>query len=236
MILLTIETATPLESIALVDGGRVLGVSVCRAGRGRSDELLARVADVLDASSLRLSDLDGVAVSIGPGRFTGLRVGLATAKGLAASTGLPVVPVHTLEALALSAARSSGAGPELVAPMLDARRGEVYGALFIRESGRGANERSEAGVRRVTPDVAEPPLVFLRGALQASGGSQVLLAGTGASLYRDELERDAGGLALFAGEGSDRPSPTAMAALAERAAANGVEDAASLSPLYLRGI
>jgi tRNA threonylcarbamoyladenosine biosynthesis protein TsaB len=236
LLLLTIETATPVESIALVNGRDVLASRVTRAGRGRGDELVASVREVLASSSRRLPDLDGIAVSIGPGRFTGLRVGLATAKGLSASTGLPLFGVRTLDALAASAALAEPDGPMLVAPMLDARRGEVYAALLMVEPDRAGGPVPDVALSKVLPDRAEEPLAFLGRALERAQGSQVVFVGTGASLYRREMERVAGDLARFPGEGVDRPWPLAMARMAESAGARGSRDDASLRPMYLRGV
>src|SRR5689334_18463142 len=88
--------------------------------------LLPLIDNALAAARCELSDLDLIAVSIGPGSFTGLRIGLSVAKGLALATGLPAVGVPTLEAYANCAGARSG----LLCPVLDARKGEVYGAAF----------------------------------------------------------------------------------------------------------
>lgn len=221
MRILTIDTATPVETVAVVDGGAVLAERTTRAGRGHADELVAAVADVLDASSVSLNELDGVAVSIGPGRFTGLRVGLATAKGLAAAAGLRILPVPTLEALA------AGIGDVgLVCPMLDARRGEVYAALF----------RSGPAPERLAPDCADDPSSLAARVGVLAQGELVTFVGTGATLYESEIDAALVGAASFPGTSFERPSPAAMAALAARAAGDAPVDAASLSPFYLRGV
>ncbi len=222
---LTIETATPIESVGLVSGGELLAKRTTRAGRGHADRLLASVADVLESASLVLCDLDGIAVSIGPGRFTGLRVGLATAKGLSASTGLPVLPVPTLEALAASVPTEQLLGAGAVCAMLDARRGEVYFALFGAAPGSG----------RLTEDAALDPAAAARAAVEASNGA-VVFAGTGASVYSAEILDAAGPQGRLAGPASDVPEPTALAAIADRVAAEGVPEAAALKPIYLRGL
>jgi len=226
MRLLTIETATPLETVALVEGREVLGCGTTRAGRGRSDQLMALVERTFAETSLGLADLDGIAVSIGPGRFTGLRVGLATAKGLAAATGLPVFPVATLEALALTATDRGLDEAALVAPMLDARRGEVYAALFD-----GAR-----GLHRVADDVAADPVAFATEAAGRAAGRPVLFAGTGALLYRQQIESAVSGPAPLVDGDVERPDPSAMAALAERNSLDGAPELSSLRPVYLRGV
>src|SRR5262245_52075822 len=93
--------------------------------------LLPLIDAALAAAGVGLRQLDLLAVSIGPGSFTGLRIGLSVAKGLALATGLPVVGVPTLEAYALHV----GPRPGLICPVLDARKGEVYGAVFRWQGG-----------------------------------------------------------------------------------------------------
>lgn len=225
MRILTIETATPTESIAVVLDGELVAERTARAGRGRADELVAAVADVLERSSLALTDLDALAVSIGPGRFTGLRVGLATAKGLSAPTGVPVLPIPTLEALAASVRAEDAALRNNVCAMLDARRGEVYSATF---GPVGAPERLSA-------DAAIHPVAAAVGAVDASGGA-VVFVGTGASLYASEIVKAVGDAARFPRRSIEVPDPRAMAALAERRAGDATADLASIRPVYLRGL
>ena len=100
MRLLAIETATPAHSVALVDDDRLLAEASYDAQGSRGRQLLPTVDHVLRKAGVAATDLGAVAVSIGPGSFTGLRVGLATAKGLALGTGAAVVGVSTMEALA----------------------------------------------------------------------------------------------------------------------------------------
>ena len=88
MLILTIETSTPTERVAVVRGGEVLAEVSDTVGRGHTEKLLGAIESVLADASVRIDDLDAVGVSIGPGRFSGLRVGLATAKGLAVRVGL----------------------------------------------------------------------------------------------------------------------------------------------------
>jgi tRNA threonylcarbamoyladenosine biosynthesis protein TsaB len=218
---LTIDTATPVETVAVVEDGREIARRTTRAGRGRADEFAAAVADALADAATSLSDLSALVVSIGPGRFTGLRVGLATAKGLAASTRLPIVAVPTLEALAESSLPGEGSAA-FVCPMLDARRGEVYAALF----------RADGALTRVHPDVAVDPADFAALVARKSAGDRVIVAGTGAPMCEDEFRRALGG-ALDPVLGPAVPRPVALAALARRIEPS---DPASLSPVYLRGV
>lgn len=126
MLTLGFDTATPACTVALVEDGQLLVELTVVHPRAHGARLMPLIAQALTEAGRPRSDLDGIAVGIGPGSFTGLRVGLATAKGLAFALGLPVAPVGTLEAMAHGL---MGAGLP-VAPMLDARRGAAYAALF----------------------------------------------------------------------------------------------------------
>jgi tRNA threonylcarbamoyladenosine biosynthesis protein TsaB len=112
-LVLAFDTATPVATVALVRAGEVLGERLSRAVR-----VLADADELLRSAGLGAADLDGVAVGTGPGSFTGLRIGLAAARGLALSLGVPVAGVSTLDALA------TGAGGAL--PVIDAQRREVF--------------------------------------------------------------------------------------------------------------
>jgi tRNA threonylcarbamoyladenosine biosynthesis protein TsaB len=126
---LGIETATTVCAAALVRGGRVVAESLLEAGRIHAEKLMGQIIAVLGSDGVE--SLGGIAVSIGPGSFTGLRIGVSVAKGIAFSRGIPLAAVPTLEALALHAAETDhmAAGTRLLAA-LDARRDEVYCQLF----------------------------------------------------------------------------------------------------------
>jgi tRNA threonylcarbamoyladenosine biosynthesis protein TsaB len=126
---LGIETATTVCAAALVREGRVVAESLLDAGRVHAEKLMGQIAAVLGPDGVE--SLGGVAVSIGPGSFTGLRIGVSVAKGIAFARNIPLVGVPTLEALALHAGEAGHleAGSRLLAA-LDARRDEVYCQLF----------------------------------------------------------------------------------------------------------
>ena len=124
-LLLAVETATAAPSVALWRGDALLGERAAEPGRATAEALLPALDALLAEAGLALAAVEGFAVSIGPGSFTGLRIGVATVKGLAFGTGRPAVAVSTLAAIAAHAR-----GPRPVAAVLDARRGEVYAAGF----------------------------------------------------------------------------------------------------------
>jgi tRNA threonylcarbamoyladenosine biosynthesis protein TsaB len=125
--LLAIESASERASVALLRGGEPVASRPAPPGRPASETLLPTVLALLEAHGLAPGTLAGIAVSIGPGSFTGLRVGAATAKGLAFGATSGVAAVPTLAALAAKGIAAVGSAPQVVA-VLDARRGELYAA------------------------------------------------------------------------------------------------------------
>ncbi len=128
MKLLAIDTAFEACSVAVVGGGRSPVVASEVIGRGHAERLFGMVAAAMDEAGLTFDALDRIAVTVGPGSFTGLRVGIAAARGLALAVGCPVIGVGTLDAHAVRARRVAGAVP--VTAVVDARRDEVYGQRF----------------------------------------------------------------------------------------------------------
>jgi tRNA threonylcarbamoyladenosine biosynthesis protein TsaB len=126
MRVLAIETSTLAGGVALCEEDRVVGSTLLDVALTHSERLMSMVDRLLQDCRWTLAQVEGLAVSIGPGSFTGLRVGAATAKGLALALGLPIAAVPTLDALAANL--PFAAAP--VCPLLDARKGEVYACLY----------------------------------------------------------------------------------------------------------
>lgn len=130
--ILCIETATEVCSVAISSQGKLLALEENHDGNAHASQLHLLVQKVLDSAGITLQDLDAVAVSKGPGSYTGLRVGVSTAKGYCYALGIPLIAINTLESLL----RGQGLGEReqstktLYVPMLDARRMEVYCAVF----------------------------------------------------------------------------------------------------------
>lgn len=122
--ILALDTTSEWGSLALSRGGELLEVEEIHAPEGFGHILFQRILALLERRGAKLADIDGYAAASGPGSFTGVRVGLTAAKGLAEAHGKRVVPVSNLRALAYA-----GTG-ELRAPLIDARRGEIYGAVY----------------------------------------------------------------------------------------------------------
>lgn len=159
MKILAVETATTWQSVAILEDDRVLAMHEQEAGGVHGSLLLPTIDRLLSQSGLQLGDLSGLACSIGPGSFTGIRVGIATCLGLRRATGLPLTLVPTLEAMA----RSLEAAPVPVCPLLVSRRGEVYWAIF-RWAGDGRLDRvvsEQVGTSGAfAQSLTEPTLVF----------------------------------------------------------------------------
>ena len=132
MRILAVETSTMAGSAALLDGDRIVGQSMLNIALTHSERLMAMVDRLLQDCEWQVESLEGVAVSIGPGSFTGLRVGIATIKGLALALSLPVAPVPTLDALASNVPFADAE----VCPILDARKAEVYLSRYRSTTGR----------------------------------------------------------------------------------------------------
>ena len=132
VLLLALETAADVCGVALHDGQSVVAETSLHVARRHSAALLPLCQALLDASGRSVSDLTAVAVSAGPGSYTGLRIGASTAKGLCTASGAALVPVPTLEALASQAVPHVETGSTIVAALLS-RRGEVYAASYRSE-------------------------------------------------------------------------------------------------------
>lgn len=148
MRILALETSTPTVSVALLDDAELIGVRSADVGSGASARILPWAAELLAEAGWGPRDLDAVAASLGPGSFTGLRVGLATAKSLAWSADIALIGESSLHTLA----EGADAGATWVSSVLDARRGQVYAAWF-EGSGPAAAARLE---RRSEDAVCDP--------------------------------------------------------------------------------
>jgi tRNA threonylcarbamoyladenosine biosynthesis protein TsaB len=210
--ILALETATPTARLAVMaPDGRVLASAEKTAAR-HSSNLLRLVDETLKAAGLTLAGLGALACGKGPGSFTGLRVGMATAKGLALPTGLPLVLASSLEALA----RDLGGDPALtVVPCLDAGKDQVYARLY-----RGAEPQSDEWVLAPAELAAR-----LHGA--------VLVGGTGADRYAGLLRERLGDAAVRLSVAGPSAVSVGLIAL-ERLARGESDDLASAVPSYGR--
>lgn len=126
-LILNIETAVDTASVCLADGRRVLSIMKNETKKDHAAWLHPAIENIMKKTSYKLQDLAGIAVSIGPGSYTGLRIGLATAKGLCYALQKPLIAVNTLHVMAFAAIDYA---TDLICPMIEARRMEVFTGLF----------------------------------------------------------------------------------------------------------
>ncbi len=189
-----------------------------------SARLPQALVDLLTAEGLTIPDLEGYAVGLGPGSFTGLRIGLATWKGLAYANRRPIAGASSLAAMALAAAPDATDGAVLV-PLLDARKGEVY-AGFYRVGAGG-------GIVEIAADAALPPRALAARVQDlAAGGARPLVFGQGMAAYAADLE----GVPRLETEVSTPPAFAVAALVAERLAGASYDAQAlfALEPHYVR--
>jgi tRNA threonylcarbamoyladenosine biosynthesis protein TsaB len=215
MNLLAIETATECCSVALLAGDALFERSEI-APRRHAELLLPMCEDVLAEAAIRRRDLDVVAVGRGPGAFTGVRLAISAAQGIALALAIPVVPISSLAALAMQAPDD---GLDILA-VIDARMGEVYAGRFRRVGGL---------VEAIGEETVGPA-----NALAASGHTPLNVIGTGWSSYRDAIARILPSPPRWA-EGDRYPQAADIARLAVPiAAAAGGIPADRVQPVYLR--
>jgi tRNA threonylcarbamoyladenosine biosynthesis protein TsaB len=230
MRLLAIETTGNLGSFAVVEGEDALSTkSLASTGRdimGRHVEAsVGMVREALALAGISPSDLDGVAVSLGPGSFTGLRVGLGIAKGICVGAGLPLVGVPTLDCLAWPLRD----GERLIVPLRDAKRGEVYCAVY-RSAGM------DLPLEKLTPYMSIPPEAVpaaVDGVRGSGAELPVTLLGDGLARYAESLRSVAG--AEYAPETCWDVKASVVGAIGAGLLAEGLTlDVDSAEPIYVR--
>lgn len=218
--LLAVETATPWQSVAVLGGEEVLSYEELEVHGAHAKSLLVTIDRVLHATHMTLQDVDGLAVSIGPGSFTGLRVGLAAMLGLRSVTGLPLVTVPTLEAMAWNLGIRSGK----ICPMVWSRKDEVYWAVY--------EWTAEGTVTQVlAPQVGSPALAA------QDMSSETVVFGNGWDAIREQALYELSHRTVVIEEVSGprgRPSAVGVARAALRRFAEGAVAEASISPLYVQ--
>ena len=197
MIVVAIETSTPHTSVAIGTESEILG-KVAISGGARQESVAPALQQLLAWSDVQIGQVGGIAVGVGPGLFTGLRVGVETAKTLAQVLHVPLVGITSLDALAYAVRMSH----KRIAAVIDGRRGEVFFAAYRSVPG---------GVVRETEQVVVAP-DRLVAELQVSPG-EVLAVGNGAMLYRHVLE-ELGSRVEFASPALAHPDAAALVELA----------------------
>lgn len=216
MIILSIETSTMLGGIAIVDDNGLISEIRLNVSVEHSERLVPEIENLLKSSGLSIHEIDAFAVSAGPGSFTGLRVGMATVKGLSIASGKPVVAVSTLEAMAWNFPYSEYP----VCPVLDARRNQVFTALYRWKDGDFMTLKEPSVVGRVE---------FVELIRSIVNNESVILTGNGYNFYLgiDQFLIPPGHQLV--------PSPANVGFLGLRLAKEQkFSDPLRLTPLYLR--
>lgn len=217
MKLLAIDTSTMLGGIAIVDNELLIAESRLNVKATHSERLLSEIEHILKKSDLTINEIDVFALAIGPGSFTGLRIGLSTIKGFVFSTNKKFVAVPTLEAFAWNLPYCS----YQVCPILDARKKEVYAAVFRWD---------RANFIRILDEQA----LKIEHLLEKIDSTTIFL-GEGALIYRSNIVGVLSDKAIFAPPHLMVPSPANVAYLGMKKALQGhFEDIIKAVPMYLR--
>jgi tRNA threonylcarbamoyladenosine biosynthesis protein TsaB len=216
MIVLGIETSTHSGSVAIIDGDTILGEIFLNVGPSHSEKLLPMVDWLLREAGMKRNDIEGVAVSSGPGSFTSLRVGISTAKGMAFSLGIPIVGVSSLEVLSRNLLHT----PYAICTTIDARRKQVYAAFF-----KCIGDETI----RLKEDCLISPVELLEIINEGT-----IFVGNGAVLYRDLIEKSLGDLAMFCTSSFNFPKASHCAQVAiKKMNSDNKGEISQLSPQYL---
>lgn len=221
MRILAIDTSNLVLSIALLDELRVLGEWTSNLNKNHSIRMMDSISMLLDELDILPDQLDAIAVAQGPGSYTGVRIGVSTAKSLAWSLSIPVVGVSSLQAVAMNALGFSGP----IIPLFDARRGQVYTGLY----------RSK-GMETIEADLEER-IILLRDwlpiVIEQAKGQPILFVGDDVRLHRETIQEVVGDQALFAPVSFNHPRASHIAIVGAGRLAQ-VENVHDLVPEYLQ--
>lgn len=225
MLILAIDSSTPVAGVALLRDGILMRESFVNFKQTHSEMLMPLVDETLRGCQTSLGELDALAVTMGPGSFTGLRIGMAAVKGLSLAAGLPVVGLSALETLAHNICFTD----HLVCPVFNARRQEVYGACYDH---RGPYPRL------LGAEVACPAEEFARSALQLArqqGCPGIVLLGDGYDPYQEIFQSQLGEQLKIAPAHLMLPRAAALASLAlVKAGREQYEPVMTMRPCYIR--
>lgn len=219
MLILAFETSAKAASVALLEDGKLLGESYQNTGLTHSQTLMVMAENLLAQCGKTVEDVTAVAVAAGPGSFTGVRIGVAAAKGFAWGREIPCYGVSTLEAMALSL----GAYQGYVCPCMDARRNQVYNSVFYVNQG---------SLNRISEDRAIS-LAELGEELKKMK-EPIFLVGDGSILCYNTLSESVPGLVLPEEHRMHQRASGVALAAAKQIAAGEIGDANALTPNYLR--
>ena len=222
MKILALETSTLFGGVAIIDDSAGLLIEIrLNIETTYSERLMMQIDHALKQTDLSPSGIDAFAITIGPGSFTGLRIGLSTVKGFSYAMKKPIVTVPTLDALAWHFPFSEIP----VCPLLDARKQEVYAGLFRWDRDRFRKEIAETSLTIKT----------LTDRIQSLSLGKILFTGDGSLLYKESIVKHMESSALFSPAEKTAPSPAVVASLAlKKALAGDYSEPITLIPRYIR--
>lgn len=224
MKILALDSSGLVASVAVMEDENLIAEYTMNYKKTHSQTLLPMLDEVKKMIELDLSTLDAIAVAAGPGSFTGLRIGSATAKGLGLALNLPIVPVKTVDALAYNLYGTD----KLVCPLMDARRNQVYTGVYTFQKKENGYE--------LTPVVSQCAVELTEIAEKLNQiGKEVIFLGDGVAVYREKIEELMQIPYSFAPASCNRQRAACVAALGEKLYAAGkTQTAAEHEPDYLR--
>lgn len=220
MKVLAIDTSSLVASAAIMDEQKLVAEYIINHRKTHSEQLMPIIEELLESCQIGIEEIDAIAVSSGPGSFTGLRIGAATAKGLAHAHDKMLVGVPTLDGLAFNLPYCQG----IICPIMDARRNQVYTALYKWEQGN---------FYKLKPHMA----VALSALLEElkTEEEMVMFLGDGVPVHREVIEKTLGERARFAPRNADRQRASSIAELAMQALKRGEGGSGKeFVPFYLR--
>lgn len=227
MKILAIDSSTSTASVAITSDGKLLSEFSLNDGYTHSKKLVPMIDTIMEYLSLEVADMDYIAASIGPGSFTGLRIGVVTAKTMALATGKETVGVPTLDALAFNVTNPNS----LICPIIDARNNQVYTAIYKSEVLDEMPVRLTDYVAVTIDDLAE----MLAEQLKAKEGMKVVMVGNGVKEHEVFFKEKLKNTSDFAGLDKVDASAASVARVAELMVKQGkITPSDDLVPFYLR--
>jgi len=219
MIVLGIDSSTQVNTVALLQDGQLLCETVLNTKRNHSQRLMPMVDMLLKEAELGVENIDGVAVSLGPGSFTGLRIGMTTGKALAWSLNKPIVGISSLDGIAFNVQGATG----IICPILNARRSQVYTAIYKMDKGEP---------KRISDYMAIEPMELIK---ELKNHKQITLLGDGIeefiSIFAENLEKSL----IIPSSANRLPRASHIAYLGWKRLLKGEQDdVINLAPLYVR--
>ena len=223
MKILGVDTSTPIGSIALIDSENLVAEHTLNIVQAHSSRLMPAIDSVLKWGNITVDDLDACAVGIGPGSFTGIRIGVATIKSICYAVDKPIIGVSTLEAIAYNL---RGSANSITCPLLDARRREIYGAIF----------QGNVEWQRLSEDLCLPIEAFLdRIKTDTPPDYPINFVGDGLAIYGDAVRENLGARVHFADTIFNVPRGATIAYLGAQRLQDGERDNYwTLVPNYVR--